>query len=92
MSRILTSGDNCFNPKGFFLLFFSFNKPEVMTEVAALEIVRDHSLYYKVRSVFLYLRSPTTMIIIIISQELGDDSLSRNDLLALPGRLTHMCT
>merc|ERR1719458_65012 len=28
----------------------SFNKPEVMSEVAALEIVRDHSLYYKVRS------------------------------------------
>ena len=28
---------------------FRFEKPEVMNEVAALEIIRDHSIYYKVR-------------------------------------------
>ena len=28
---------------------FRFSKPEVLEEVAALEIIRDHSLYYKVR-------------------------------------------
>ena len=28
---------------------FRFWKPEVMNEVAALEIIRDHSVYYKVR-------------------------------------------
>ena len=28
---------------------FRFNKPEILNQVAALEIIRDHSVYYKVR-------------------------------------------
>ena len=37
------------NITGSFSLFLRFTKPEILQEVAALEIIRDHSLYYKVR-------------------------------------------
>ena len=29
--------------------YFSFTKPKMLNEVAALEIIQDHSVYYKVR-------------------------------------------
>ena len=48
---------------------FSFNKPEVMTEVAALEIVRDHSLYYKVRLV------PMMMLIMNMIMNIEHDDM-----------------
>ena len=30
-------------------IYFSFTKPKMLNEVAALEIIQDHSVYYKVR-------------------------------------------
>ena len=35
---------------------FSFTKPTMLNEVAALEILQDHSVYYKVRFVILIIQ------------------------------------
>ena len=50
--------------------FSSFNKPEVMAEVAALEIVRDHSLYYKVRLVTIIMMVLMTVMMTLVTMNM----------------------
>ena len=42
-------GGNNKQTHNYIVSIFSFTKPKMLIEVAALEIIQDHSVYYKIR-------------------------------------------
>ena len=65
------------------ILLLRFTRPEVLQKAASLCIVRDHSLYYKVRWARLY--CPDVSLSPCLSmQEPGDHHVQGDEVLALP--------